>query len=344
MPSLPRNDQPPPGHRLALVTQRPPDVLLPLTERILTRLPGPRYLWVALWAALPFAYLALPATFNLSQNEFGGTTPEALVAAVYAYVVALALWATRKMARDAAGVERRLTALRPGRGAFREIGNAAVPLGLTLATSTVSVITAAVVLDSWVAVALFPLPFIVNLPLMTALWTYLAVLIGLDRLGRRKLDLDDAFPADPLLGLGPVGSLAFSVFLIFVAGFVPVLLVSFVNPTFLILDLVLFVPGVVLFFLSLYRLHRQMSETRSRHVRRARGLYMRAQVPLWESGDLEAWRRESGLLQAVGEIERRASSISTWPFSSSVSATILALSVGLGVTLIGRSITLLIGV
>jgi hypothetical protein len=343
MSSLPRTDQVTPGRRLELVTKPPPDALRPLTERILTRLPGRRPLWFVLWATVPFVYLALPATFDLSRSDVGGTSPEALVAAVYAYVIALSLWGARKMARDAAAVGRQLTWLYTGQRAFRKIDNVAVPLALTLAASAVGAIAGAVALGSWIGLLLFPLYFLVNLPLMTAVWTYLAVLIGLDRLGRGKLDLDDAFPADPVLGLGPVGSLAFTAFLIFVTGFVPVLVVSFVNPIFLIVDLVLLVPGVVLFFMSLYRLHRQMSETRSRHVQRARGLYMRANAAVWESDDLEVWRRESSLLRAVSEIERRATSISTWPFSSSVSATILAISVGLSVTLVGRVITFVVG-
>ena len=343
MSSLPHTDQATPGRRLELVTKPPPDALRPLTERILTRLPGPRPLWFVLWTTVPLVYLALPATFDLTRSDVGGPAPEILVPSVYAYVIALSLWGTRKMARNAAVVGRQLTQLRTGQHAFRKINNVAVPLALALAASTVGTIAGAMALDSWVGLLLFPLPFLVNLPLMTAIWTYLAVLIGLDRLGRRKLDLDDAFPADPELGLGPVGSLAFTAFLIFVAGFTPVLVISFVNPVFLILDLVLLVPGVVLFFLSLYRLHRQMSETRSRHLERARALYMRAHVPVWESDDLDVWRRDSSLLQGVSEIERRATSINTWPFSSSVSATIFAISVGLSVTLVGRVITFAVG-
>ena len=318
--------------------------LRPLTERILERLPGPRALWVTVWAGLPLVLLALPLTFNLVSSTGGARAgSELLTAVVYIYVVALSLWAARTMARDAAKVEQRLAALQPGGEAFREIGYALVPLVMTVITSVVGVVAAWRTTGDWRPLVLFPLPFLINLSLMTALWTYLAVLIGLDRLGRRKLRLDDAFPADPGLGLTPVGALAFRVFLIFVAGFLPLLVVSFVNPVYLILDLVLFAPGVALFVLSLYRLHRQMIATRRRHVERARALFVQAHGPHWESGDLAGWRRDSGMLLAVAEMERRANSTSTWPFSSGSRAVILTLTIGLSVTLIGRLITFTLG-
>jgi hypothetical protein len=321
------------------------EALRPLTERILARLPGPRALWVMAWAALPLVLLALPLTFNLISSSAGGTrAPSELVTAVVTvYVVTLSLWAARRMARDAARVEERLTALRPGGEAFREIGYVFVPLVMTVVTSVVGVVAAWTTTGASVPFALFALPFLINLPLMTALWTYLAVLIGLDRLGRRKLHLDDAFPADPGLGLTSVGAIAFRAFLIFVAGLLPMLVVSFVNPVYLILDLLLFLPGVGLFVLSLYRLHRQMVVTRHRHLERARALYVQAHGPHWESGNLADWQRDAGMLLAVAEMERRASSISTWPFSPSSMAVMLTLTIGLSVTLTGRLITFALG-
>ena len=343
--------------------QPAPHPVVPLTERILARLPGRRPVWVFVWAALPFAYAALSATLDLTTG-LGPTSRELITAGAYSYAIALSLWAVRKMARDAAAVAMEVTALRKheetpsifrGRAAeqsvavgleeepryFRDMGSVAIPLGLTLATSVAGSVAAVLILGPWPGLLLWPLPLLVNLPLMTALWSYLSVLIGLDRLGRQKLHLDDTFPEDPLLGLRPVGSLAFSVFLIMVAGFIPVLLVSLVSPLFLILDLLLFVPGVTLFVLSLYRLHRQMAATRRRHMRRARELYARAFGPPWASGELEDWRRDSGLLQAVTAIEQRATTIRTWPFSPGVGAWIVGISTSLAVTIVGR---LLLGV
>jgi hypothetical protein len=345
MVSLPDTSEPPEqprSLRLLGPSQKP---FLPLTEWILARLPGPRAAWLVVWIALPVVYLALPLTFNLERSDAQstGARSEALIATVYVYALALSLWAARRMAHDAASIESRLATLRPGRAAFRQVDSRMAPLAITMAVSAVGVTAASLTADSATPLLLLPLPFLINLPLMTALWTYLAVLIGLDRLGRRKLNLDDAFPADTVLGLGPIGTLAFRVFLVFVAGFVPVLVVSFVNPAFLILDLVLFVPGVALFVLSLYRLHLQMAATRHRHVERARALYVAAYAPHWESGDPAGVRRDAGLLLAVAEMERRAASISTWPFQPGTRAVILTLVVGLSVTLAGRLISFAVG-
>ncbi len=76
-------------------TTVPPPLPLPLTERVLRRLGPPRFLWVLLWAAVPFLSASLirlalgrPATLTLTTNQLArGTT------------IALALWAVRWIAQ-----------------------------------------------------------------------------------------------------------------------------------------------------------------------------------------------------------------------------------------------------
>jgi hypothetical protein len=94
-------------------------------------------------------------------------------------------------------------------------------LALTLMLVAVTVWRTAVLRDLWAALLWLPVTLLVNLPLLTAVWVYLALLLGLDRLGRRTLSLT-AFPEDLSLGLGEVGRLAFTAFWIYAAGFVPV--------------------------------------------------------------------------------------------------------------------------
>jgi hypothetical protein len=47
----------------------------------------------------------------------------------------------------------------------------------------------AVLRDPWTALLWSPVSLLINLPLLTAVWVYLALLVGLNRLGRRTLSL-----------------------------------------------------------------------------------------------------------------------------------------------------------
>ena len=104
-----------------------------------------------------------------------------------------------------------------------------------------------------------------HLPLLTAVWVYLALLLGPNRLGRRPLLLT-AFPEDLSLGLGEVGRLAFTAFGMYAAGFTPVLAISLANPLRLLLDLGLFLLGVLVFFACLQGLHRQLLAARRHYL------------------------------------------------------------------------------
>ena len=159
-----------------------------------------------------------------------------------------------------------------------------------------------------------PVTFLVNLPLMTAVWAYLALLVGLDRLGRRTLSLT-AFPEDLSLGLGlgEVGRLAFTAFWIYGAGFAPVLVINFAYPLRLLLSLGLFLLGVLVFFGCLQGLHRQLVTARRRYLEWAGQLYARAYEPV-RSGSLVALGEQAQPLQAAEVIQRRAEAIQQWPF------------------------------
>jgi hypothetical protein len=184
------------------------------------------------------------------------------------------------------------------------------PLVLTLVFVTVWRTT--VVGDLGAALVWLPVSVLLNLPLMTAVWAYLALLVGLNRLGRRTLSLT-AFPQDLSLGLGEVGRLAFTAFWIYGAGFAPVLLVNFTNPIGLLLLLGLFLLGVGVFFACLEGLHRQLLAARRHYLEWAGQLYARAYEPI-RSGSLAALGAQAQLLQAAEVIQRRAEAIQQWPF------------------------------
>jgi hypothetical protein len=167
--------------------------MLPLTERLLRRLPGPRAAWVLAWAAVPIVAGLLPSAYVASVGA--GPLPVRLLAGlVFAYAVVLAFWAVGRFTRESNLVERAVDQLAAGpeeaaTPVFRGMASSLGPLTLTLVFVTVTVWRTAVVGDLWAAVVWLPVAVLLNVPLMTAVWVYLALLLGLHRLGRRTLFL-----------------------------------------------------------------------------------------------------------------------------------------------------------
>jgi cbb3-type cytochrome oxidase subunit 3 len=231
---------------------------LPITERMLSRLPGPRAAWVLAWAAIPVVAGLLPGAYLATV----GVKPiplRLLVGLVFAYAVVLVFWAVGRFTRESNTVERSVDQLVAGpeqaaTPVFRGMASTQGPLALTLVFVMVTVWRTAVLGDPWAALLWLPVSLLVNLPLLTAVWVYLTLLLGLNRLGRRTLSLT-AFPQDLSLGLGKVGRLAFTAFWIYAAGFAPVLVINFANPLGLLLILGLFLLGVLVFFGCLQGLH-----------------------------------------------------------------------------------------
>jgi len=145
--------------RLALLRRRQDrravDGMLPLTERLLGRLPGPRMAWVLAWAAVPAA-AALPPGAYLATVGPEPVPARVLVGLVYAYAVALSLWAVGRFTREADTVGRSVDRLaaHPEQAAtpvFGGMGSTWGPLALTLVFVAVTVWRTAVLGDWWAA-------------------------------------------------------------------------------------------------------------------------------------------------------------------------------------------------
>jgi hypothetical protein len=291
------------------------DGTLPLTERMLGRLPGPRPAWVLAWAAVPVAVGLVPGAY-LATVGVKPMPVRLLTGLVFAYAVALAVWGVGTFAREGAAVERSADELGAGpertAPVFAGMASTGGPLGLTAVFVALTMWRTALQGDLWAALLWLPVTLLVNLPLLTAVWVYLALLLGLHRLGRRTLSLT-AFPEDLSLGLGEVGRLAFTAFWIYAAGFAPVLVVNLASPPRLLLSLGLFLLGVLAFFACLHGLHQQLLAARRHYLDWAGQLYARAYEPI-RSDTLAALAEQAQPLQAAEVIQRRAEAIQQWPF------------------------------
>jgi hypothetical protein len=167
-------------------------------------------------------------------------------------------------------------------------------------------------------IVLLPFLALAVIPVMTFVWTYIRLLVGLDRLGRSSLALEP-FPQDRSLGLGAIGSLAFSGFLLLAGAVIPALLTTG-NPTTFVVAVVILTVNVPVFFRSMWRLHRQMSGAKAEHVRQARALYAAAYAPLRINATVDVLRAQAPVLGAARALEERAERIQAWPIDDGLIA------------------------
>jgi hypothetical protein len=302
----------------------PLDLGTPITERILHGLPGPRWMLIAFWAT---AVLATPFVLIGAKRIAGHPTEYSVVAelasqAVLSYVVALLLWGVARLVDRATALGpdvERLTHQVVPRDESARPWDVVGPVALSAITVLV------VSWGSWNAngvlstLAVLPLLAFTTLPVMGFVWTYFRLLIGLDQLGRARLALEP-FPQDGSLGLGSVGSLAFSGLALLAAAAVPTLLATTRNPTTFAVAALTLGVSIPIFFMSMWRLHRQMSSAKDRYVNGARALYAAAYEPLRTAPNLSVLRAQAPVLDAARALEERAQRIQVWPINDGLVA------------------------
>jgi len=320
----------------------------PLTVRVLARLGPPRWLWIVLWAgsALLTPCLAVLILAATGQSARVTSLPGLMIAqGALAVAAGLLLWGLGRLTDEAKRLEPDLAHLTRGSrqpGRLPASASVVVPVMLTLAVTAINAVSVAPSYGPLVPVLLLPLVFLFLLPLMTFAWTYLLLLLGLDRLGRARLALD-LFPQDRSLGLGPVGSLAFGGFVLLLAAAVPILVTGSQSLSTVTLDL--FVLGVVVlaFFLSMWRLHGQLREAKARYLAEMRALYAAAYAPLRAAPTLEALESQASTLGTAKALVERAENILSWPIDERLTATLISLVVGILISLAARVVLIAAG-
>lgn len=310
--------------------------LLPITERLLAKLPGPRWRWQLSWSLVPVTQLLIVTAIPY-WSRFGlkGMSWEILVIGlaqplVWGYAIWMSLWGVNKFARDVTAIEGNLSKLigkhnYAAKFAFRGMESRVGPLILALAITLIFGIQ--FIHYGWWVLALLNIPFwlLIHFPVTTWFWNYLMLMFGLNRLGKQHLTLE-SYAGDKSMGLRPVGSLAFSGFGMFAAILGPIVLVSITDVLGLTVGLLFFVIGVMAFFLSLYRIHRQMVIARKGEMAKAHELYAKAYEPLRTTPSLELLGKQAPLLSAAEALEKRLEGIQTWPFSDTILVRIVAIA------------------
>jgi hypothetical protein len=122
------------------MTTRVTHELRPLTERILPRLPGPRLLWIVVWACVPWLNAGanlLLGTKRTSAVWEQGTLLVILNYAALSFAVVLTLWGTGRIARQLEALQATTRSLPEGTTteAFRGMNSVAGPVVLSAAAS-----------------------------------------------------------------------------------------------------------------------------------------------------------------------------------------------------------------
>jgi hypothetical protein len=285
-----------------------------LLERVLQGLPGPPAVWAVVLGLVPLTAALLPDAYVATVGE-GPLSKRVVAGVVFAYAVALSVVAVIYFHRRIAEVEESLVGVSATHGnavPFRGLENVIGPLLLAAIFVIATTIRTAILADLSTALIWLPISVVSNFPLMSAFWIYVVLLLGLGRLGRRKLSLA-AFPQDPSLGLASVGRLAYTAFWIYTAASVPILFVNAGDPTRLSMSLAFFLVGLVIFFVSLWGLHTQLVHARREQIDHARRMLAGVYEPT-RSGSLEALERYSQAILAANVIQEQALSIQRWPF------------------------------
>jgi hypothetical protein len=316
--------------------------LRPLTERILARLPGSRLVWIAAWALVPW----LNAGANLLLDT-GGTSAvweQSRTYVVLNYValslaIVITVWGTGRIARHVEALHASTTKVLEGDPAdrFREMNVVIGPLVASAATS-VAFGVSALAHDGWTSALLRGATwFVLGVAIWSFLWTYGALHLGLDRLGRGQL-LPEAARVDPALGLRPLGDLAFMGLWMLLAWLVPILLTGLPDVVGVAIGALVLGGGLTAFVLSLRRLHEQMLEVKASELANARRLYAEAYEPVRTAGTLEALEQQRQLLGAADALESRARAIHEWPIDEGTVARVITIATSVVAITIGRLI------
>jgi hypothetical protein len=314
--------------------------LRPATERILAQLPGSRLVWIAVWALVPW----VNAGANLLLGTEGAVweQSDALVILNYAalsFAVVITVWGTARIARRLQALRATSSALVEGDSSerFRGVNNVTGPLVATAATS-VALAAGTLASDGLTPALLRGATWLVlGVPLWTFLWTYVTLQLGLDRLGRERL-LPEVARGDPSLGLRPFGGVAFSGLWILLAWLVPVLLTGLPDVVGVALGAFVLLGGLATFFLSMFRLHRQMVELKANELAIARELYARAYEPVRTSRSLETLEQQHSLLSAADGLEKRGHAIHEWPIDEGIFARVVTIATSVVAITVARLI------
>ncbi|MBA2255173.1 MAG: hypothetical protein H0W07_08675 [Chloroflexi bacterium] len=329
----------------------------PLTEFVLGRLGSLRPAWVVVLVLLPWLRDAVQFVLFRDAGLVGDgwITARAPTAVTNSYLILLSIWGAARVTRQLVALEGTDT------GAGRDDGPMTARAGtpaawlvppVLLALLLTLVIEAGRIAEFGVAAAReTPLPFalgavigfVMRLAPMTAFWTAVIVLVSLSRLGAPRVRPEN-FPPDRSLGMRPVGELAFSVFWLATAAFVPIFVIRSPSMLDVALSLGFFAVAGSVLVLALWRLHTAMARSKVICVEAARTRYAKAYRAALEDTDARDVERRAHGLAVAEALLRGADSIQEWPLDERMIRVVALIGVGVTTGVTVRLLTLPLGI
>jgi hypothetical protein len=322
----------------------------PLTYRLISRLPGPFWLWTLLWATAGFGrsilnWLVLSANGDIvdAQRVLNNIPTTTLLLNL---LVVVMLLGTRTLWRRAQDVQLNVVGdvdvPDDEPWSFHLISSTVGALSVTFAIAVAVDVAALVRFPAWFEVYDFPFLFFMTLPVGCFIWAFAAVLVSVDRIGQLKLQLEP-FPRDRTLGLKPIGRLVLVClgYLITGAGLYFLAQGRYLLELLIVGAVSLIVAAITV--LSMWRLHRQMVQAKDGYVENARVLYVAAYEPLKRDPSMATLEARSRMLSAAESIEKRAESIHEWPIDDKTLARFAVVATSIATGLVLRVILTAVG-
>jgi hypothetical protein len=324
---------------------------LPITDRVLAALPGSRVLWAIAWSLIvlvrPFAASAVLLVSGRPSEALSVVEVHLTHNLVLALVVLLALRGIHLLARDGTRALRAVGGFdpaspespdRPIRGIDSVVGPLVIAVVLVLAESASPMVPSSPVANLVDGVLVAALA----VPVATWIWTYGAVLVSIDRLGRRSLP-HEAFPADRGLGLLPLGSVPFNGFWLFAVAAMAYFVLVANDLIGYAIGLGLFVVVLAALVVSFWRLHVQMVSAKARYLADARRLLSEASEPFGRDPSLDTLEAQARRVAAAEAFEKRADGILEWPIDERIVGRTVLIATGAVAGLIARLVATQLG-
>lgn len=325
------------------------DAVRPLSERILVSLGRPRMLWTVAWSAValvsPFAFAA---GASISDRPLGieALTNLLVTQVAIAYACFVLLVGTGVLARRAGTLSQELAALESDGAHVDLFGRAdsrAGPILLTIAVTAIVSAGGAMTYGALGPLASLPFLFVYLVPILTFVWVYVTILVGLNRVGRHPLTLT-GFPEDRTLGLRSIGTLASAGLGFLLIAAAPVLIAAGDEPVTLAIGLGIVGIALAAFVASMWPLHQQMARAKERYVASTRRLYADAYAPMMEDASQATLEAQSGALGAARSLDERAQSLQTWPIDEGTLRFVAVIVSGVVTSLVVRAVFAALGV
>lgn len=192
--------------------------------------------------------------------------------------------------------------------------------------------------------------YIITLAFSTYAWVFAIASLGLHNLGSSSLKLG-SFLEERMMGAKPMGNLALSMTIAYFAGLLIVIVLfagMLANVTAELLFLGLIILGIALFILPLNGIHKRMQVEKRRILHEIGARYAQmnqanqANSPTTEKAtldDLNLKLERLNNLQQLEMLDRKASSLPTWPFDIQVVSKFITIVLSVTAVLLSRVIT-----